>query len=120
MNINQPQHLFQLQTELIDMKVEMASSKATDRIINIITDLKNQMQNEMHEMRHDMSELRHEMKGEFFALGNRVVAIETRLGMTEEKKKRFYDRAVDYLFKAGYGVSTVLLAYLMLTLHLIH
>jgi hypothetical protein len=94
------------------MKVDMAASKAMDRVISLITDLKN----EMHELRHDMN------LG-FAALDKRVVAIETRLGIIGEKRKRIYDRAIDYLFKVGYATSTFILsylAYLMLQLHLVH
>lgn len=112
MNTNQAKDLFQLQSELIDMKVDMAASKAIDRIIEKITDLTN----EIHE-------LRHEMRGGFSSLDNRVVAIETCLGLIGEKRKAIYGRAMDYLFKAGYGVSTFILlyfAYLMLQLHLVH
>lgn len=74
--------LFQLQSDLIDMKVEMTVSKSIDRVIEQIQHLENKMHVEMSRIRHDMN-------NRFSALENRVVAIETRLGMVSETQKKF-------------------------------
>src|SRR5579872_2866437 len=104
---NQVKDLFQLQAELVDMKVEMAVSKAIDRVIEKINDLKTEV--------HD---LRHEMKDEFSSLDRRVVAIETRLGMNGERRKAWYERTLDFIFKAAWAWSSVALFYLMTHFHL--
>lgn len=117
---NQAKDLFQLQSELVDMKVDMAVSKAIDRVVEQIRTLKHDMQAEMHGLRNDMHDIRHEMNNGFSSLDKRVVAIETRLGMIGEKRKGIYNRIMDYLFKAGYGALTLALgylAYLILQLH---
>lgn len=80
----------------------MAASKAMDRVIDQINALKN----EMHEFRHEVNQ--------------RLTAVETKLGMVSEKQKGFYERTMDYLFKAGFGLLTAFcsyLAYLLLQLH---
>jgi hypothetical protein len=106
LNTNRAKDLFQLQSELIDMKVDMAAGKAIDRVIEKINDLKYEMHTDMHKLRHDMNH-------GFSSLDKRVVAIETRLGMNDEKQKGIYNRTMDYLFKAGYGVLTFAIGYVI-------
>lgn len=99
-NTNYARDMFQLQSELIDTKVDMAVSKANDRVIEKINDL------------------RHEIHDRFNSLDKRVVAIETKLGMVTEAKKGVSSRILDYAFKAGWGFLTLLFAYLIVQLHL--
>jgi len=98
----EPNSLFQLQTNLIDMKVDMAVSATIDRVVDQIRNLKD-----------EMGGLRHEMHAEFFALGNRVTAIETKLGMVTETRKAVFDRVMDYIFKTVWTLSAVILPYLV-------
>lgn len=136
MSNNQAKDLFQLQAELIDMKVDMVVGKAIDRVIEQLNGLKNEMhdlRNDMHnqisglrqEMHTQISGLRQEMHNGFLSLDKRVVAIEvrvvaieTRLGMVGEKRKGIYDRVMDYLFKATWGASTLIFAYLIVQFHI--
>jgi len=90
----EPNSLFQLQTNLIDLKVDMAVSTSIDRVVE------------------QMRDLRHEMHAEFYTLGNRVTAIETKLGMVTETKKAVFDRVMDYIFKTVWTVTAVILPYL--------
>ncbi len=91
LNNHQAKDLFQLQTELVDRKVDMAVSNAIDRVLEQIGSLK-----------HEIHELRHEMHQGFAALDKRVVAIETRLGMVNETQKEIRNKFIDYSFKAGW------------------
>lgn len=112
MNKNYTQDLFQLQTELTDMKVDMAVGKAIDRVLQKIDDL-----------RLEIHDLRLEMNHRFSEMNSRVVAIEIKLGIIGEKKKSIYDRMLDYIFKAGYGALTFIslyFAFLLSQMHLVH
>lgn len=107
MSINQARDLFQLQSELIDMKVDMAVSKAIDRVIEKINGLENRMHAEMHKLRHDMNQ-------GFSSLDKRVVAIETRLGMVNETKKEIRNKLIDYTFKAGWLILGAILTFALI------
>ncbi len=105
--------LFQLQTHLIDMKVEMVVSKTIDRVLEQISDLKYQIHTEIHG-------LRDEMNGRFSSLDNRVVAVETKLGMVNDKQDKISTAVIQYAFKAGWtvmGLVATYLFYLFCTLH---
>jgi len=103
MNNIQTKDLFYLQAELIEMKVDMAAGKAMDRVIEQIHELKN----EMHGFRNDMNK-------RLASLDNRVIAIETRLGMINETRKEVRSRLMDYSFKAAWMLLGVVLTYLLI------
>jgi hypothetical protein len=69
----QARNIFQLQTELIDTKVDMAVSNGIDRVVSQISDLRS----EMHGFREDVNK--------------RLIAVETKLGMVSEKRKAWYE-----------------------------
>ena len=121
----QTKELFQLQTELVDMKVDMAVGKAIDRVIDQITDLRKDMhsqiyelRNEMHteirELKNEMHAFRNDVNDRFFTLGQRVTAIETKLGMTHETKAQIKSKIIEYVFKAISAISAVGFAYVVL------
>jgi hypothetical protein len=99
--------LFQLQHELVEMKVDMAVSKAIDRVVEQIRSLRD-------EMHTDFSSLQNEMVNRFSSLDNRVIAIETKMGMVHAKRKGWYDRFMDHFFKAGWAWLSIIFAYLIL------
>lgn len=96
MSKSEAKDLFQLQTELIDMKVDMAASKAIDRVIDQISGLRNEIHVEMHGIKNEM----HEMNKRFSSLENRTTAVETKLGMVNDTQKEFRSKFIDYSFKA--------------------
>jgi hypothetical protein len=79
----QTKDLFQVQSELVDAKVEIAVSRASDRIIERIENLRS----EVHELKHDITE--------------RLSAVETRLGMRNETREQIRNRFIEYAFKVG-------------------
>jgi hypothetical protein len=87
--------LFQLQTDLINAKVTMAANTAIDRVVEQIRDLRNEMHFEMHN-------LRGEMNKRFSSLENRMIAVETKLGIVNERQREVRAKLIDYLFKAGW------------------
>jgi hypothetical protein len=103
--------LFQLQTELIDIKVDMATGKAIDRVVEQITALRHEMHTEMHK-------LRNEMHNGFSSLDKRVVAIETKLGMVNETQKEIRTKFIDYSFKAGWLILGIIISYALIGLHI--
>jgi hypothetical protein len=96
MNNYQAKDLFQLQSELVEMKVDMAVSKTIDRVVEQITNLR-------YEIHTDISSLRSE-----------IVAIQTKLGMVNDKRKGWYDRLMDHFFKAGWAWLSIVFAYLII------
>ena len=88
--------LFQLQTELIDMKVDMAVGKAIDRVVDQISGLRREIHVDMNGLRGEMGE----MNKRFSSLENRTIAVETKLGMVNETQKEFRSKFIDYSFKA--------------------
>ena len=97
----EPDSLFQLQTNLIDAKVDMAVSATIDRVVDQISGLRNEMNAQFNSMTNQLH-----------ALGNRVTAIETKLGMVEGTRKVVFDRVMDYIFKTVWTVTAVILPYL--------
>ncbi|MEO8964709.1 MAG: hypothetical protein ABI370_08560 [Gammaproteobacteria bacterium] len=118
MHRSQANDLFQLQTELVDMKVEMAVSKSIDRVVEQITNLRYEMHTDFHGIRHEMTTefhgLKHEMSEQFSALDNRVIASETKLGMVAGTRKAWYDRIMDQVVKSVPAGIGFLVAYLIL------
>lgn len=120
----QVKDLFQLQTELINMKVDMAVTNTVDRVIEQISNLKHEMHTEIRGLRHEMHGLKNEMSNRFSSLDNRVIAVETKLGMVNETEKeiraKFYDTTkhvrnsfIDYAFKAGWLLLASILTFVL-------
>lgn len=91
--------LFQFQTDLIDTKVNMAASNAIDKVVEEIRDL------------------RLEMKNEFHSMNTRLVAVETKLGLVNERQKEVREKFLDYALKAGWMTFGAMGYYLILHLH---
>lgn len=93
MSNNQARDLFQLQSELVDMKVDMAVSKAIDRVIQEITGLR-------IEMHKDIRDLRTDMDKQFSVLGQRVTSVESAISFMRETQSKISSKLIDYTFKA--------------------
>ena len=113
----QAKDLFQLQTELINMKVDMAVTNTVDRVIEQISNLK-------HEIHTEIRDLKNEMSSRFSSLDNRVIAVETKLGMVNETEKeiraKFDDTTrhvrnnfIDYAFRAGWLLLASILTFVL-------
>src|SRR5580700_8867508 len=87
--------LFQTQHELIDAKIEVSVSKSIDRVVDQISALKN----EVHEMNHDLSV--------------RLAAVEERLSMRNEFQKELRGRTIEFAFKAGWLLMTIVVSALV-------
>lgn len=108
MDHSQAKNLFQMQTELIEAKVNMAASNAMDRVVNQIIDLRN----EMHA-------LREEMNTRFSSLDNRMIAVETKLGMVSESQRVVRNKFIDYAFQSGWLLLNGLVAYAIVQFHVL-
>lgn len=93
MNKNYSKDLFQLQTELIDAKVDMAVSKSVDRVIEQIIDLKGQMNSQFSHLESHFSKLEHRVDNNDKAL----YSITNLLG---ELRSKF----ISYSFRGGWVV----------------
>lgn len=94
--------LFQIQTDLIDTKVTMAASNAIDKVVEQIRDLRSEMRNEFHDM------------------NVRLVAVETKLGIVNERQKEVREKLLDYIFKAGWLAMNVIISCWVVHLSVIH
>jgi uncharacterized coiled-coil DUF342 family protein len=126
MKSNYAKDLFQLQSELVDKKVDMAVSSAIDRVIEQISGLRTEMHSlnsgvhkEIHALTNNMHGLRNEMHQGFSSLDKRVVAIETKLGMVNETQKEIRTKFIDYSFKAGWLVLGVAISYALMQFHIL-
>lgn len=107
----QVKDLFQLQSELIEAKVNIAVNDKIDRVVDQIHLLKDEMRNDMQELRSEVHDFRVE-------INSRLIAVETKLGMTNEFRRDIRTRLLDYLFKAGWVVLGLIGTYhLYLGLH---
>ncbi len=97
MNHAQAKELFQLQTELIDMKVEMAVSKTIDHAIeklsDLITGVRDELRTEIRSVDKRISSVEH-----------RLVAVETKLGIKHVTHTEIRSRFIDYSFKVGSAI----------------
>jgi uncharacterized coiled-coil DUF342 family protein len=109
--------LFQLQTELIDSKVNMAVNNAIDRVIEQINNLKNEVNSLRTEMHVDIHNLRDDMSERFSSLEQRVTAVETKLGIVNETQREIRIKLIDYSFRAGWLALGAALSYVIIQFH---
>ena len=86
---------FQLQSELIDTKVDMAVSKSIDRVIEQLHDLRSEMHRDIHALRNDMDR-------QFASLGHRVTTVESTLTFIKDTQREISNKFVEYVFRAGW------------------
>lgn len=103
--MSQAENLLQLQTESIDRKVNMAVNTAIERVLTELIGLKQETHN-----------LRDDMKDHFHRLDNRLVAVETKLGMATENQREIRNRALDYAFRLGWLVMGSLFTLVLMRL----
>lgn len=128
MNNHQARDLFQLQSELVDTKVDMAVSKAVDRVIEQISGLKSEMHKEIHgltdkmhvevhgltnKMYVEMHGLRADMDKQFSTLGHRVTAVEATLSFIKDSQREIRSKFIEYTFKAGWLLLAVSVSYVV-------
>ncbi len=116
---SQTRDLFQLQTELVDMKVDMSVSKAIAQVVDQINQLRNDMHTQFNSLKTEINDLRHEMRDRFSLLENRVTAVETKLGIVGEARKEIRNRFIDYCFKVSWLVLAATVSYFVLQLQLL-
>ncbi len=130
MQHQEAKHLFQIQAELVDTKVELAVNKAIQQVVTQIIDLKQEMHKEMgglrQEVHQEMGKLRNEvhelgnrLSSVETALGNRLSSVETALGMRNQVRSELRARLLDYVFKAGWLVLGSALMYVTIYSHAI-
>ncbi len=109
--------LFQLQTELIEMKVDMAVSKTIDRAIMQLSDLISGVRDEVHELRGEMNARFSSVDSRISSVENRLIAVETKLGIKNVFHTEVRSRTLDYSFKAGWLALGGAIMYGMVIIH---
>lgn len=113
----QANDLFQLQAELVDSKVEIATMKAIDRIVDQISGLRTEFHEHISWLRTELHELKFDMNKRFSAVESRLSAVETKLGMKNETRDEFRNRFIEYAFKAGWLLLAAIVSGVFLYLH---
>lgn len=96
--------LFQLQQELVEAKVDMAVSRAIDRVVDQITGLRSEIHGLGQEMRGEI----HDFKS---SMDKRLVAVETKLGISNETQHLVRTKFIEYAFKTGWVFLATLIAW---------
>ncbi len=117
MTNSQAKDLFQLQTELIEMKVDMAVSKTIDRAITQLGDLITGVRDEVHGLRGEMNARFSSLDTRISSVEHRLIAVETKLGIKSFFHTEVRSRALDYSFKAGWLAAGGLAMYVMIFAH---
>ncbi len=119
--MNQAKDLFQLQSELIDAKVDMAVTKAIEPVVQQLIELRSEMRRDMHRLENkiqsEVHELRNDMNIRFSSLENRVIAVETKLGIVNKVRDSIRDHVIDYVFKGAWLVLTVVFLFMLSHVH---
>jgi len=105
---------FQLQTDLVDAKVNIAVNDNISLVISKIDALKD----EVHDLRKEMNERFTQVDNRFNQVENRLTAVETKLGMRNELQSEFRSRAVEYGFKAGWLLLATIVSVVLLCFHI--
>ncbi len=108
--------LFQLQTELVEAKVDMAVSHAIDRVLDRIDGLQKDMDTRFITIDKRFSS----MDERFSSLKEDMSAVKTKLGMTDGTRDLIRAKFIDYAFKTGWMILATIglgLSYLILHTH---
>jgi len=121
MNNIHAKDLFHLQSELIEVKVDMAVAKVIDGVIDQIRSLRNEMFSEMSSMKHEIHEQIHDLRIElseqmntrFTALERKTDVMESSLAQIRETQKEIRSKFVDYTFRAGWLLLAASFSYVI-------
>ena len=122
MDKNYARDLFQLQSELVNTKVDMAVANAIDRVMNELSGLRKDMHSIKHDvhteihsfkqtMHSEMHGLRRDMDNQFSGLKERVTAVEATLTYVRNSQTQISTKFIDYTFKAGWIILAGLVYY---------
>jgi phosphoglycerate-specific signal transduction histidine kinase len=102
MDKNYARDLFQLQTELVDKKVDMAVSNAIERVMHELSNMRKDMHSFRHDVHSEIHALRRDMDHQFSSLKERVTAVESTLTYVRNSQNQISTKFIDYTFKAGW------------------
>lgn len=82
--MNNARDLFQLQSELIDAKIEAAARKTMDRLLQKIEDVKTEIRDLRFDMYKKNQDIRNEMHDSLLKINSRLMTIETKVGIISD------------------------------------
>lgn len=106
--------LFQLQTELVNAKVENGVNNAIDKFIQHIDALRT----EIHDLRKEMNDRFNVVDNRLNVLENRMTAVETKLGLRNELQSELKNRTIEYAFKTGWLILATVVSAVFLYFHI--
>jgi len=109
----QAKDLFQLQTELVEAKVDMAVSKAIDRVLDRI----DRLQRDMNARFTAIDARFAAIHAEFAELEKDMVAVKTKLGMLNETKSMIRTKLIEYALQAIWLTVGSVFTYIVIHLH---
>lgn len=98
--------LFHLQSELVEAKVDMAVSRAIQSVLERIDSLQ-------HDMDTRFTSLDKSIDARFNALGQEMIAVKTKLGMSNETQPLIRAKWIEYAFKTGWLFLAAIIAWAM-------
>lgn len=113
MNKNYTKDLFQVQSELIDAKVDMAVTKAIERVMDELSRMRKDMHSIKHDVHVEINGLRRDMDNQFSGLKERVTAVESTLVYVKNAQTQISTKFIDYTFKAGWLILAGSVSYMV-------
>lgn len=98
--LDQAKTLFQLQSELLDAKVDIAVNKAINQVVE-----------QMISIRQEISDLRHEMHREIGGLQKDMAAVKERLGMRSGTRTIIQANFIRHSFQAAGWLIAIVASY---------
>jgi hypothetical protein len=108
MDKSQAKDLFQLQSELVQVKVDMAVNNAIDRVLDSIADLKGDIKGDINHL-----------EKRFTSLEHRVKSTKATLLWQNSVIRKVHTKFIDYSFRAGWFALASLGSFLLYQLHLV-
>jgi hypothetical protein len=110
---DQAKTLFQLQSELVEVKIDMSVSKSITQVVEQIVNLKHEVHRDFaglkFEVHREIASLKDEMKRDISGLKEDMSSVKTRLGMRNQVHGEVRTRFFDYSFKAGWLIGLAVL-----------
>ncbi len=111
MDNSQAKDLFHLQTDLIDAKVDMAVSKAIDRVLDRIDHLDKGINQKIDHLEKDMNKRFTHLDERFTILEYRVRGTEDSLRSLKDILDPIRNKFIDYCFKGAWIVGSTVVVY---------
>jgi len=113
LQIDQAKTLFQLQSELMEAKVDIAVNKSINQVVEQIVSLRHEMHREISGLRHEMHREISGVKDEIGVLTKDMSAVKERLGMRTGTRNIIWTNLINYGFHGGWLIAVAVVSYVL-------